>query len=371
MSMMLLTSCGKTQNEVEAASADSSAKIRVIAEKGPRDETAPTAAVSGNKPAEGADPAGTAADVSAAQEPDIAVWYPYWDYATADRELELIGEDLTTICFFAAYFDVNNRPFIPQDTSETYKRLSKAGKLSGRNTYLTFVNDKLLAQGSSLKDTDLLYELIGDRTKAKAHAQEVIRLTKELGCTGIEIDYEAIKKDQVLWGHFNDFITILAEETQASSMPLRVVFEPSAPIDLYEWPASPEYVMMCYNLKGYGTEPGPKANIAWIRELSEKMKVLGGRINLAFASGGFDFGADGTTAQIDYAKAVKLVSGSGAEPQRDEKSGALYAAYEDENGGRHEIWYADQETLKKWIGTAGECGIKRFSIWRLGGNINS
>ena len=34
---------------------------------------------------------------------DFSVWYPYWDNATADTELEYIGDDLDTICFFAAY----------------------------------------------------------------------------------------------------------------------------------------------------------------------------------------------------------------------------------------------------------------------------
>ena len=302
--------------------------------------------------------------------PFTSVWYPYWDYDTADRELELIGDDLDTICFFAAYYDVNGEPFIPQDTQETFSKLNNSGKLDKKHTYLTFVNDKLLEKGSSLKDTDLLYDLLGNADLADRHADDIIKLAKDFGCEGIEIDYEAIKKDRKLWQHFYEFVNVLCEKAQKESIPVRVVFEPSAPITEYDWPGYPEYVMMCYNLNGYGTKAGPKADIAWIKELCEKMKTLKGQPNMAFAGGGFDFSDDGSVSQIDYCLAEQIRTDKQADVQRDENSGALYFSYTDENATDHQIWYADQETIRIWIQTAKDCGIDRVSIWRLGGNIN-
>lgn len=309
-------------------------------------------------------------DTATADTSDISVWYPYWDYATADAELKAIGDNLDTICFFAAYYDVNNKPFIPEDTTKTYNKLSKNGTLKSRNTYLTFVNDKLLEKGSSLKDTDLLYALIGNEELARQHVADVIALTKSLGCAGVEIDYEAIKKDYALWDLFNSFVTELAQETSNEGLGLRIVFEPSAPFQNYTWPSGAEYVMMCYNLHGYGTEPGPKANPSWIKELAVKMNTLPGSKNLAFATGGFDFTEGGNVAQIGQADAVAIKSQKNAEAQRDPASGALWFSYTDESGLTHQVWYADQDTINLWIQAAREGGINRISIWRLGGNLS-
>ncbi len=302
-------------------------------------------------------------------DPDIGAWYPYWDYDTADEEMEIIGDDLNTLCFFAAYYDVNSKPFIPEDTRKTKDALIRSGALEGKKTYLTFVNDKLLEKGSSLKDTELLYELFSDSSNASQHAEEILKMCKNFGCDGIEIDYEAIKKDYTLWGYFNHFIVILSEKAKAEEMPLRVVFEPSAPLDAYQWPEYPEYVMMCYNLYGYGTEPGPKADIEWLKELSERMKGLPGNINMALATGGFDFSSNGSVSQIDYADAVSLLAKYRSNSNRDISSAAINFTYTDEAGITHEVWYADQDTINAWIDTVKNCGIPRVSIWRLGGNI--
>ncbi|MCR5404461.1 MAG: glycosyl hydrolase [Butyrivibrio sp.] len=300
---------------------------------------------------------------------EAAVWYPYWDNETADEELSTIGEGCDKVCFFAAYYDKNNAPFIPDDISRAYSRLKEKGQLSRKKTYLTFVNDKLLDKGSSLKDTGLLYSLLGDEEKGRQHAKDCIRLTQSLGCDGIEIDYEAIKKDMELWKHFNSFAQIISEEAEAAGLPLRIVFEPSAPVSSYDWPSYPEYVMMCYNLYGFGTEPGPKADIDFIKEMADKMKLLSGEIDLAFANGGFDFASDGAVKQINLSSITQILDENKITPSRDSSSGDMYFTYTDEGGLGHEIWYADQETLKLWMETAQNCGIEKVSVWRLGGNL--
>ena len=355
MCMLNIAGCGNT-----AALEDDGEEIFIISE---RESSASSKATL----SESTTPSASTGKVS---NPDIGVWYPYWDYDTATSEMEMIGNKLNTVCFFAAYFDSKNKPFIPENTQSTYNELNKAKLLSGKTTYLTFVNDKLLDKGSSLKDTKLLYELIGDDSKASAHAKEIISLCKKLGCQGIEIDYEAIKKDKQLWGLFNSFVIILSEYAEAEKMLLRIVFEPSAPISDYSWPSYAEYVMMCYNLYGYGTTEGPKANIEWIKTLAEKMNAMSGTVNMAFATGGFDFSSNGTVKQINYVDAMTLLQTGASQVTRDVASAAVYFTYTDESGISHEVWYADQETLKTWISTASNCGIDRITIWRLGGNIS-
>ncbi len=300
---------------------------------------------------------------------EVTVWYPYWDNETADDELAAIGDDVDTICFFAAYFDKNSKLFVPDNITDKIGEFKKSGYLKGKTTFLTIVNDKLLDQGSSLKDTELLYEILGNSNLAEKHADNVIKLAGKTGLGGIEIDYEAIKKDKELWGHFNEFIKVLSEKASKENISLRVIFEPSAPIDSFEWPEYPEYVMMCYNLKGYGTEPGPKADVEFIKGLYEKMSVLNGKVNLAFATGGFDFADDGSVKQLNYNAAVALCDEYGGTPERDPGSSAMYFSYTDEVNTEHQVWYADQETLKVWIETAKNSGCEKVSIWRLGGNL--
>ena len=346
------------------AATGSEEEVFIISEKGSYSSASSVMASTGEVAS-----SSESAQAATVSSPDFGVWYPYWDYDTATKELDNYSSRVNTICFFAAYYDVNNKAFIPEDTQNTYKQLKNAGKLKGRKTYLSFVNDKLLAQGSSLKDTALLYELIGDSGRAAAHADEVISLCKQLGCDGVEIDYEAIKKDNTLWGHFNTFVSLLSERCAAENMPLRIVFEPSAPIANYSWPQGAEYVMMCYNLNGYGTNPGPKANTEWLSSLCGKMKSLPGTVNMALATGGFDFSSDGQVKQIDYRDAIAQMNAAGATAQRDPASAAMHYSYTDESGMSHEVWYADQETIENWINTVNNNGINRVTIWRLGGNI--
>ena len=299
---------------------------------------------------------------------NTGVWITYWDLDTAYEELDLIGEDLDTLCYFAAYYDKDNEPFIPEGSAQTIEKRRQDGTFNDTENYLTFVNDKLTDTGSSLKDTELLYDLFDSKNKAKAHAQKITDMTKDAGFDGIEIDYEAIKKDQKLWGHFLDFVNELVPMASEKGLKVRILFEPSAPIKDYDWPKDAEYVMMCYNLYGYGTQPGPKADIAFLKEMVEKMESLPGEINFALASGGFDFASDGSVDQIDTINAINLEK-TGFDSHIDENSGDHVFKYTDDEGMDHEVWYADQDTLKLWIKTIKDSGHERITIWRLGGNI--
>ena len=53
----------------------------------------------------------------------IGAWITYWDLDTAYEELDLLGEDLDTLCYFAAYYDNVNEPFIPEETLKIMDKL--------------------------------------------------------------------------------------------------------------------------------------------------------------------------------------------------------------------------------------------------------
>ncbi|MCR5179469.1 MAG: glycosyl hydrolase [Lachnospiraceae bacterium] len=298
----------------------------------------------------------------------FGVWIPYWNTETVSEEYDRMQDTIDTVCFFAAYFDKEKNLFVPEKTEQQIEQLRSQGKLDGKETYLTFVNDLLLEKGSSLKDTDLLYELLQDQGDARRHAERIVQMTAELGLDGVEIDYERIRDDRTLWGYFLSFESELYGLCRSQSLKLRIVLEPSTPDSGLEWPAGPEYVMMCYNLCGNGTKPGPKADPAFLKKLASKMDKLPGPANMAIATGAFDFVDGGDARQLNYCDVVDLIKLHGGNPVRDTGSGDMIYQYSDD-AGDHEVWYADSDTLNLWMDTIRSAGHHRISFWRLGGNL--
>lgn len=297
----------------------------------------------------------------------ISVWPTYWDTDTVLDEVTAMQEEIDEICYFAAYFNEKQQLFIPDQSLKTKEEVERIFVDKQWTGYLTVVNDLLLkGGGSSLKDTTLLYQLFENPVNRAEHIQELVKLVKENGFDGLEIDYEAIKKDMQLWDYFIAFITELNQETKKCGIPLRVLLEPGAPIEQLEFPDGPEYVMMCYNLYGYGTEPGPKANREFIQKMAKKMEVLPGEKGMAFSVGGFDFAQNGSVAQLTEAQCIALLEKYASEVQRDEASRAIVFEYSDEQELLHQVWYGDAETLKYWIEEGKANGFQKFSIWRLG-----
>ncbi len=305
------------------------------------------------------------------QSPELSAWIVYWDMEGALRGIEELGGQLVSLQYFAAYFDAENQLFIPPAIEQLREKMAGAGEDTGAGkaaaapaSYLTVVNDRLLPGGGSvLKDKQLLYELLADEEDQKAHIAQILALAEAGGYDGIEIDYEAIRKDMVLWQYFLDFISRLSLAAAEQGLSLRVVLEPGIPFEALDFPEGPEYVVMCYNLHGPGSLPGPKANDEFLLELARKAAALPGRRTFALASGGFDWSGDQASA-LTKREAMALVVRQKAEVRRDPASQALTFSYQQGNTVR-QVWYADSATLEHWTGLLkdqGDCGI---ALWRL------
>lgn len=305
------------------------------------------------------------AQLPPAETEKMSAWAAYWDADGAMEEIAGFGDRLESLEYFAAYFDAQNELFIPDEIAALREQVKQHDKGTfSWPGYLTFVNDKLLAGGgSSLKDTGLLYTLLEEPGARKVHIQDILALTENGGYDGVEIDYEAIRGDRVLWGHFLDFITELSTEAARRGLLLRVVLEPGIPYEALSFPKGPEYVIMCYNLHGPGSEPGPKADDTFLLELIKKTADLPGKRNFAIATGGFDWA--GTEAMaLSYKEADALARQENAMQQRDAGSQAVTFSYNRDDRA-HQVWYADSITLEHWenlIRGAGDFGI---SVWRL------
>lgn len=293
--------------------------------------------------------------------PAEALWITYWNPPEAAEIPN--RQDFPNLCLFAAVFDENGKPYIKRETAELSKAL-------GGSCYLTFVNDKMTGHGNSLKDTELLYTLFGTLEKAEAHVEEVLQTAEAMGVQGIEIDYERIRMDMKLWAAYQTFLQKLWTEANRRNLALRVCLEPGIPIESLSLPEGPEYVVMCYNLHGPKTSPGPKADKPFLQSLAKKIEHLP-NTSYALANGGFLWktaAQETIVTSITTQEAAGLADRHLVTPTRDAASDALTFSFREADTSCT-VWYGDKETLAQWKAMLEEYtgGKVDISIWRWGG----
>jgi len=302
----------------------------------------------------------------AAVKTEPSSWLVYWDLDEGTKELDKVGGRLESLSFFAAYFDIDKKVFVPKELCEKRAKLKKQDKYI---EYLTIVNDQLRSRNSSsVKDTQILKSILGTDEVMDRHIAEIIDLAKAGNFDGLEIDYERVWKDETTKKLFVKFIERLYRTTQAQNLKLRVILEPSTPFSTTQFIAGPEYVVMFYNL--YGTHtflPGPKADRAFIQKTLANMSNLPEPKVVAYAGGGCLWNTKGQRRLITEKEALAIMKKHNSQPIRDAESQCLVFKYR-EGIVFNYVWFADATTMNYWISLAKEDGIKNIALWRLGGN---
>jgi spore germination protein len=296
----------------------------------------------------------------------LSSWVVYWDEKSGSELLKM-DNSLESVSFFAAYFDSKKKLFIPKTNKYQLSDIKKFCEKNDSNLFLTIVNDYITPEGkSSLKDINLLKDLLLSEQSREAHIQDIIKVALEGGYNGVEIDYEGIKNDEDLWKEYLMFCKELYSKASKNNLKIHVILEPSAPVEKYKFPVGPSYIMMAYNLFGSYSGPGPKADIDFINKLCKKMKQIEGEKWIAFATGGFDWIDGNKATSITKSRAEILLSSyNHSEVLVDKNSGCKFFNYSDEKHVNHTVWYADEETFKLWFSTAKKQGYNHFAIWRL------
>jgi spore germination protein YaaH len=287
----------------------------------------------------------------------LTVWTVYWDTQRTVRNIMTYSDKIDAISTFAAYYDENEKLFIPDETLKISRKLRNYKKTENIQQYLSVVNDK----PDSMKDTSLLENKIGTAEKAEEQAEEIVRMAVENEYDGVEIDFEKIRSDLNLWDKFIVFEKDLITLCQKNGLKLRIVLETSTPVEDLNFPDGASYSVMCYNLYGIGTKPGPKADAEFLKKIAEKFGSLPG-ISYALANGGFDFDGTGAAKQLTSAEAAQLAKDKNVAPVRNKENGALTFSY-----GSHTVWYADEKTLVFWQKVLNEAAGKDVDIdlWRI------
>ena len=258
----------------------------------------------------GAEPAPGAGALSEHPPVTLSVWLASWDAERGEQEYKKIKRQAESLSCFMAYYDKDDKLFIPQETRSIAAFAQKEGQ---KQRYLSITNDRQDEKGKFVaKDKELLRRLLADEAGKEAVAAEMIAAAKELDCTGLELDYEAFFKDKELLQDYLDFTYKLAMACLKEHLALRIVLEPGMPMDAGLC-KGPEYVVMFYNLYGTHSGPGPKADFAFIEKTIKKMEALPGKKAAAFATGGClweDYGSlgdkKGKVRNVDEAEAAQL-----------------------------------------------------------------
>ncbi|MBQ7464815.1 MAG: hypothetical protein IJS86_08150 [Lachnospiraceae bacterium] len=292
-----------------------------------------------------------------------AFWAVYWDDEDVLQKRASDAFDTDIVCIFEAYFDEGYGLVCNEKTTQLLEKMRDDPRFEDRRFFLTVVNDVVGEDASEQKDTKVLYSVLQDPA---GHASDIVSLAKKNGCDGVEIDYEKIRNDMELWELFLEFEKELIRLCKEDGLEVRIVLEPSTPAAELEFPEGAEYVVMCYNLFGYGTDPGPKADEEFLSKLVSDFEVLPGDTGYALANGGFDWDlTEGTVTSLTDLDLSGLIYGRD-DVKRDPASSAFHFSFE-KDGHEHEVWGADAETLDFWSRLiAKKAGRKvKISIWRL------
>ncbi len=292
------------------------------------------------------------------------VWTVYWDTAAA-KEISSLSQTLKSLSLFSCFYDSHDNVFIPNQLEEMKNLVREAydGPL-----YLTFVNDIIHDDGtSSEKSPELLDRLLASEDEMNYRAEEFLRTAEAWECQGIELDYEKIR-DVNQWRQYARLIEILWEKSQEKEMAVRVILPVSVPVKEFVLPSGPDYVVMCYNLYGNHSGPGPKADEDFLKGVAEKFADIP-NMGFALANGGFDWNSNRKVYRsLKTTAARELALESNAAETRDEKSGALEFRYKKKDSlGYNTVWYADAVTLARWRSILEEKTghAVEISMWRM------
>lgn len=295
----------------------------------------------------------------------LTVWSVYWDCVDDIDAIDDELDKINNVSLFAAYF-INGELSIPDETSRMLNKIKNHDKKNNIKVYLSIVNDVVDNEATTQKDTEILKDLLKDESSINEHANHLINLVKDNGYDGVEIDYEKIRSDLALWENFMMFEKELISLANKQNLGVRIILEPSTPVEDIEFVDGCEYVVMCYNLYGNGTNPGPKANYDFLKQMYEKFSVLP-NISFALANGGYRW-EKGTeiATQYSFNDINNIILEYGVTPYRDNDSGALYFDYSID-GKNYTMWYADDETIKSWAEYLNSLSNKKvnISLWRL------
>lgn len=298
----------------------------------------------------------------------LSTWVVDWDWESSSDDMQAVAQNWDSVQLFLGYFDTNNE-LLWGEEKENFIADARQKLLNDETEipiYLTLVNDRIHDDGSSTqKDESIVTTIIESAESQYKFIEHVMTIIHQNGLDGLEMDFENISAQY--WPDLLHFYELLHHRLAAEGIPLRIVLEPKVKFEDLELPEGPQYVVMAYNLFGYHSGAGPKADRTFIQKLTARMEYIPGDPTVAIATGGFAWSENGTIVALSEQTALDLQTKAIDEHiERDAESGSIQFEYLDEHGVMHTVWTADHETIKTWIEMIHQRGYSNIAIWRMG-----
>lgn len=301
-------------------------------------------------------------------------WLTYFDFRESLRSFKENIDCFNEINPFIYAFNREGTIIKADGLSDAeYKNIIKISHENRICVIPTIVNDVISLQQNILKDPGIIHNLLCDDSSIKRHIADIISVIRNDGVDGIEIDYEKINYEDK--EQFIKFIKLLSGELHNNNKLLNIVLSADifygkklffAEEDLSIISGCVDTVkIMCYNLHGPFSQPGPVATVEWIDQVMRVVtkNIPREKICIAIALHGFDWSV-GKTYYLTYKEAMELVEGHNSQIKRTNDNIPYFSYIK--NRVNHIVWFEDMRSIITKIKTVRRYGVKKIAFWRLG-----
>lgn len=215
---------------------------------------------------------------------------------------------------------------------------------------------------------DIVHRIINDPVKKNKLINDLIRLIKQNGFVGINIDFEELieTKNEVLTNFQKELYTRLHKEGLLVSQDVMPFNED------YDYKSLGKYndylFLMAYDEHNTETKPGPLSSQRWIEAAVDQLakKVPPHKIVLCMAAYGYDWIHGGQGTDVTYQQALTIARESDGKVTYNNDTYNLSYSYFDDNDKLHEVHFTDAATNFNTLRFATEYPLAGTALWRLG-----
>lgn len=303
----------------------------------------------------------------------VGGWVTYWDFEPGMEWVDRQPQALRDVLFFIAHLDADGRPTLVNPDLPIEPAIARVNAVGAR-PWLTIVNDVPSDQGVTLKDPQVVHDLLVNADRRAAHRAAIIALAVRYRMAGVDIDYEN------LWARdrasFTTFVRELAADARRAGVLLSVTVQPKLGERWSDGPGAADWGALCatadrlqimlYNLHSRATGPGPMATGRWITGVLSyaNSQCDPERIVPVLKVSGMRW-SDGTVEGVQYDQAMALAQQYGAAIARDAVDQVPYFSYQ-ADGRTHTVYYEDAVSLQSKLSLVRSLGYRSAVLWSVG-----
>jgi len=304
-------------------------------------------------------------------------WIPFWDQqsAFASFKQNVASFDYISVFWYLLRSDGSVNKYIYASDDSSVISFAHSKKV------------KVLALVANLPDEDergnwdptRVDKVISSSSARKKHIADLVALAKSRGFDGINIDYEALRKDQK--ENFTAFIKELSFALHKHGKILAVALHPkitegdpaySNGSEAQDWRQLSKYAdqlhLMTYEQHWEDSPPGPIASVLWVFSVLNYAKQLipANKLFAGIPLYGYDWSNTPKAKGLTYQNVQSLISQYKPKVTWDPIAQSHHFGYR-AAGVTHSVWYEDDASFKKKMELFNYLDISNLAFWRLGG----